>query len=337
MTAQSQFEAAVREDFEPSRHHPFFPVWLDYALTANARGEALLGSLGEWLPKLEGGRHLDIGSGYGGACVAAAKRGARAIGLELDERLLGFARANQRDHQSLQLEFRKADVLDRSLIEALGVFELVTCDNVIEHVRFPEKLVAHFRLLVAPGGVAYVTIPNAFSVAQIRKECHYGQFGLSLLDPLDGLDFVNAAGVGNPGYDVSDYFRYECYEAMFARHGLSLRLLPEGGLPSVEAVFADAQRLLIELQTAAVPPALKPKVKRRLESHLARFESDLARWRSLEGRAREALGRELVRDYATEVWRVVLVRAEDDVVDRAVRSGEWVARKLEGGLRRLKR
>lgn len=334
MSSGSQFEAAIRDDFEASRGHPQFGVWLDYALSANERGETLLSALGNRLPRLKGKRHLDIGAGYGGACVAAARRGAESFGLELDERLLGFAAANKRDHPQLSLVFRKGDALDRDCVESLGKFDLVTCDNVIEHVRSPERLIAHFRLLLAPGGLLYVTIPNAFSVEQVRKECHYGQFGLSLLDPLDGSAFVGEV-LGNPSYDVSDYFRFESYQTMFQRYGLTTRLVAVGDPSELEAVFASAQGLTDEFERCNVPARLRAKVQRRLENHLMRFESELLHWRTLRGRERLDVGRGLMRDYSSEVWAVISAREDRGLVVKAVKEGERVARGLERLVRRL--
>jgi len=306
----THFEAAVREDFEASRGHPQFEVWLDYALSANTRGTALLDALGPSLPELRGARHLDIGCGYGGACVAAARRGADSTGIDIDERLLRFAAANRADHPSFALRFVHGNLLDPAQLESLGTFDFVTCDNVIEHVVAPPVLVAHFRRLLRPGGKLFVTIPNAFSTAQIRKDCHYGQFGVSLLDPIDGATFMEEV-LGNRSYDVSDYHPFELYEAMFKRHGLVATLLhaPDGS--GFDAAVADARRLSGELEAATVPASLRPKVARRLSVHLAQLEADVHRAQALGPIEGAALRAELVRDHACELWMVLAIREED--------------------------
>lgn len=322
----TRFEAAVRADFEASRGHPQFQAWLDYALSTNARGGALLDNLGRALPALEGARHLDVGCGYGGACVAAALRGADSTGLDLDARLLAFADANRRDHPGLPLRFVQGSVLDSSWLPSLGTFDFITCDNVIEHVESPHVLVAHLRRLLRPGGTLYVTIPNGHSTGQIRRDCHYGQFGVSLLDPLDGAAFMGAV-FGNPAYDVSDFLPFETYRAMFERHGLAPTLLhaPDGA--RLEEMAADARRLRHELDSAVVPPALRPKVARRLALHLARLEVDLHRARTLGGRDGAVLRAELVRDYWCELWHVVAFREEDAAAKaRVARLTEGPAR-----------
>ena len=65
-------------------------MWLDFALSTNRRGEALMDLL-ETRGPLRGRRYLDIGCGFGGCLVAAARRGAVCAGVESDPLRLDFA------------------------------------------------------------------------------------------------------------------------------------------------------------------------------------------------------------------------------------------------------
>src|ERR1700730_1067049 len=55
-------------------------MWFDYALSTNVRGNALVDVL-ELGGPMRGRRYLDIGCGFGGCLVAAARRGADCTGL----------------------------------------------------------------------------------------------------------------------------------------------------------------------------------------------------------------------------------------------------------------
>jgi hypothetical protein len=96
---------------------------------------------------------------------------------------------------------------------------LITCDNVIEHVAVPERLVAHISMLLRERRGSYITIPNAYSINQVRSDCHYGLFGISLLDPWDAAVYLEFA-LGQSSYDVSVYHHIEEYISFFEKYNL---------------------------------------------------------------------------------------------------------------------
>jgi len=183
----------------------------DYALATNERGEELIGKLvREFTGDLAGKRVLDIGSGYGGVCIAAGKRGAQAVGLEYGAKQVELAGENLRDHPGLDVRFLQGDATSPEGMAALGTFDLITCDNVIEHVESANALVSNISLALNRTGIAYVTCPNAYSVGQIRRDCHYLMFGLSILDREDAEAFYRQMSHRRV-YDVTDYYKYEEY------------------------------------------------------------------------------------------------------------------------------
>jgi SAM-dependent methyltransferase len=281
--------------------------WKDYALRANERGEALIETLAKVKPRLAGRRHLDIGCGYGGVCVAAAKRGAKTVGIDINPGLLELAALNQVDHPGLDLEFRLIDILDRDTPRQLGLFDAITCDNVIEHVRHPEVLIAHIARMLKPGGVVYMSIPNANSVGQVLAECHYELFGASLLDSSDAAEYLRTAR-GLPRYDVSVYYPYEVYAGFFDKYGLATRLLMGPELTSeaeteLRADLAELQPLLArEVGLGRVPDSLVSKLSDLLEAYEERASAVLDEYARARSRGRRRLGGSIRREYVEEVW-----------------------------------
>ncbi|MEW5739898.1 MAG: class I SAM-dependent methyltransferase, partial [Myxococcota bacterium] len=270
MTTQSgHYQRALEAHFEASRRHPQYDVWFRYAAETNARGRDLVAQLQRVFGPVAGQRVLDIGSGYAGTCIAAAGAGAReVVGLELSPVQMRLARQNLADHPGLAISLHEVDVLDRAATADLGRFDLVTCDNVLEHVATPAALLGRIRELLADGGRAYVTVPNAFSLGQVRRDCHYGLLGISLLDPLQAARYAaEAAGIAQ--YDVSQYYRLESYLALLERVGLRgaliNRTLDDAGLQHARAELAALRSANLD----DVPEVVRSLVEAQLRAHLA--------------------------------------------------------------------
>ena len=300
----SVFRAALEAHFGKNRAHPQHQVWLDYAASTNERGDAVVAKVREFRPDVRGLRWLDIGSGYGGVCIAAAKAGAQATGIEVDAALRALAEANRSDHPGLAVRFEATSALDWPTLSTWGAFDVITCDNVIEHVPNPPVLLVHIARLLAPGGLVYLTVPNAFSLGQVAKECHYGRFGLSLLDPVDGQRYVQDA-LGNESYDVSAYFRLAEYVALLERYGLAWSMLNphEAGDEEVRKIHAALAALDETRSKAEIPAAVRGKVDAFVDAHLDWCRSELALHASLPpGQAREELAHRLAREWLQELW-----------------------------------
>jgi SAM-dependent methyltransferase len=301
---RTTFQQAVIERAGPGRSAQS-DVWLDYILTTNERGAYVVAKVQEFVPSLRGRRLLDVGSGYGGVCVAAARAGAEAVGIEVDDDLRRLAALNLADAPGLTASFHDVDVLDWTRLSPLGRFDVVTCDNVIEHVASPPVLLAHARRLLAEDGLLYLTVPNAFSFGQITKECHWGQFGLSLLDAIDGDGWVRDLPPHDRPYSVSMYYRLSEYENLLARYGLHVKMLNSVGPgdEEVERVRTARRDIEKDRRTAAVPVAFQAKVDRFLDLHLACCDADLAFFDTLPpGLAREVFAHSLERIYLAELW-----------------------------------
>jgi SAM-dependent methyltransferase len=92
-----------------------------------------------------GTRALDVGCGRGDLCAAAAARGARVVGVDLADGMLGAARAAHPE-----LEFRRADAED--LPFATASFDAALGSFVVNHLPRPERAAAELRRVLAPGG-----------------------------------------------------------------------------------------------------------------------------------------------------------------------------------------
>jgi SAM-dependent methyltransferase len=126
-------------------------------------------------PELLRGRVLNVGCGTGGFNVAATRAGVCAVGVDDDDEAIGICGLKARGAGGAFVQARA-----ESLPFADGVFDLVHCFSVIEHVASVEATVAEMVRVTRRGGAVYVHTPSAWSL----WEGHYKVFWLPFLPPL---------------------------------------------------------------------------------------------------------------------------------------------------------
>ena len=112
----------------------------------------------EWIAtRVAGKRAVDMacGEGYGSNVLAGAAAG--VVGVD----------ANPEAHEHARLRYARPNLrFERDLVESFAE----PCDAVvflqtIEHVQDPGAILEHFKAMLSPGGVAYVSTPNLLTLA----------------------------------------------------------------------------------------------------------------------------------------------------------------------------
>jgi 2-polyprenyl-3-methyl-5-hydroxy-6-metoxy-1,4-benzoquinol methylase len=121
----------------------------------------------EWIAaRVAGKRVLDMacGEGYGSSVLARGADG-RGSGAAL---VVGVD-ANPEAHEHARLRYTADNLrFERALVETYGEagsFDAVVFLQTIEHVQDPVAVLEHFKSLLAPGGVAYISTPNLLTLA----------------------------------------------------------------------------------------------------------------------------------------------------------------------------
>lgn len=114
----------------------------------------------EWIAERVGGlRVLDMacGEGYGSNILAQTAR--TVVGVD----------ANPEAHEHARLRYGAPNLtFERGMVENFGhpgTFDAVVFLQTIEHVQDPTTVLGHFKNLLAPGGVVYVSTPNVLTLA----------------------------------------------------------------------------------------------------------------------------------------------------------------------------
>lgn len=242
-------------------------MWFDYAMSTNQRGRDLIQYL-EGYRNVRGARYLDIGCGFGGYLVAAARHGAECVGLEIDPQRAGFSRDNVADF-NLRIPVHDLDALTPGIEQRLGRFDIITCNDVAEHVDSAEKLIANLARLLNPGGIAYLEVPNGNCIDFVAHDGHFGLFGITLLDR-ERARAYHWERFRTP-YDVGDYWKLEDYFAFFERAGLGLKLVDSLYHPVRQVAEIGEQLRLLE-EARKHDPALDEAY----DAYRARIERDRA-------------------------------------------------------------
>jgi len=209
----------------PPRTHPQYHVYRSYELKAVERGQAALEEVRQHTD-IGGKLILDVGCGTGGISVAFAKEGGRVIGINsggtkpLTMRLR-LARARARDEKA-DVAFICCDA--QRLPFRDGAFDVIICNDVIEHVHRPNELASEVSKALKPEGTLYLTAPNRFSPTNIYKDSHYGLFGVALLPRWLARTYITRIKRREKNYSVSHIPTYRSLVKMFEREGVHLTL-----------------------------------------------------------------------------------------------------------------
>jgi SAM-dependent methyltransferase len=114
----------------------------------------------EWIAaRVAGGVVLDMACGEGYGSSVLARTAASVIGVD----------GNPEAHEHARLRYTRPGLsFEWGAVESYGepgTFDAVVFLQTIEHVVDPPAVLAHFRSLLSPGGVAYVSTPNVLTLA----------------------------------------------------------------------------------------------------------------------------------------------------------------------------
>lgn len=190
-----KFDKALREYLKPLEGFSNYQNWWDWYKNTEKRVQTYLNHLQEYLPKVSRLKILDLGCGAGGVCVSLANRNNRVVGLDLDKKLINLTKINVEDSEDGFPNYGGV-----SEIRASGTsipfkdetFDLIVCNDVIEHLDEQKELISEIYRVLKEGGYLYLTTPNK----RYPVESHTGIFGITLLPkPLANI-FIRMSGLG---------------------------------------------------------------------------------------------------------------------------------------------
>jgi ubiquinone biosynthesis O-methyltransferase len=117
---------------------------------------------------------LDIGCSAGMIDYYLADHFKSIFGIDIDKYAIEIAES---EYLKKNITYKLANI-DEIAINNNEKYDLVICNSVLEHVPDQEKLLKSIKLLLKPGGICFLSVPNKYT---IMKEPHYDLFFLSWL------------------------------------------------------------------------------------------------------------------------------------------------------------
>jgi len=122
----------------------------------------------EWIDRLasvKGKTVLDIGCGGGILSESMAQHGATVTGIDLSDKAIGVARLHLLESGN-KVDYRKISA-EELATQSPGLFDIVTCMEMLEHVPDPASTIAACATLVKPGGHVFFSTINRNAKAYV--------------------------------------------------------------------------------------------------------------------------------------------------------------------------
>lgn len=104
---------------------------------------------------------LDIGCGVGNFSLAVADLGCSVVGVDVDASSIEYA--NKRK-ENLDCTFH---VGNAHSLDFKKLFDIIICSEVLEHLKYPEKLLMFISKHLDKKGLLFLSIPNGFGPSEL--------------------------------------------------------------------------------------------------------------------------------------------------------------------------
>ncbi|MBK8619599.1 MAG: class I SAM-dependent methyltransferase [Anaerolineales bacterium] len=211
------------EEAEFKLQNPTLKMWFDFAVQCISRGRQIAQLVKPYLP-LHASRYLDVGCGHGGFLIGFSELGLDVYGMDLNPQFIPYSRANLKDHNLPEERAQVGDILDVSLSARLGKFDVITCNDVIEHVNNVPLALTHMIEMLSSKGILAIQIPNKDYIGFVQRDGHYNLFGIVLLQHEQAKEYYDT--LIKEEYGVGEYYELDYYTNKMIELGCETFRLP---------------------------------------------------------------------------------------------------------------
>lgn len=288
---------------------PLAKMYLDFALSTVWRGEYIRNIVAQHA-EIKGKRYLDVGCAYGGFLVAFENAGAAdAVGIDINEQLLDYSRAVLADCDSKAQVYNKS-ILDKNDLSDLGKFDIITCNDVIEHIEEPKIGMENMASMLNDNGMIFFQIPNKFSAQFVKSDGHFQLFGITVLPKYLADKYYEKI---HPGQKHDVYYKsLNYYLINLKKLGMQCNIINQPAedkdkrLKEILDTFLGCENNIV-LYSANLSSEIKDEVIKRVLRLSNIFKECHEKYQSIKHldmvRAQELLDR-LILTFGTDFWMV---------------------------------
>lgn len=257
---------------------PLQKLSVPFAMSTVIRGRTMLSLLERQSCIRKKDRYLDVGTGYGGFLRAAKEVGFKeVVGIELQQDLVELAKANVYDLQGAQVW--KEDFLTGDFSGLQG-FDLITCNDVIEHVDDPQLAIHKMSDLINENGCICFEVPNKDAIEFVKADGHFLIFGITQL-PRDRAAEYYAAHTGAEKsvyfFEMGEMYELDWYFQELMDNGLSALIADTHSTGEIEDVprLVDDLKQAYKVWQAETKPGLDIGIAQQITSSVEKYMQDL--------------------------------------------------------------
>lgn len=310
-----RFEGLLKERFDVANlqdiSNPLKKMYLDFAMSTISRGEDAKRIVSSYVD-IADKRYLDVGCAYGGFLVAFSNGKAKqAVGIDISEYLLDYSKALITDCD-IRAQVYKKDILDEKDIAELGKFDIITCNDVIEHVDIPKNALENMASLLEDQGLLFMQIPNRLSANFIKSDGHFQLFGITVLPKNLADEYYNQL---NPGkkHDVT-YKSLNYYIDNLNKSGLVCEVLQpfvldmDKKLEQISNMLNECVEICGSDKLSMISEDLKREINNRILGLCELYQRQYREYLSLSNvdiEYAQGIAYDLVMTFGTDFWTVI--------------------------------
>ncbi len=196
-------------------------------------------------------------------------------GIDVNESLLALGQHNLKDN-SLDAPVFQCDITRLEDVRPFrGKYDVITCNDVIEHVINPSQAIRNIADMLTSGGAAYFEIPNPHYPQSVLEDPHFHLFGITILDHEHAKQYYSYHAPGVE-YSVGHYLELLTILELLDKAGIEANLLKESlrGV-NIHSVLAQANVLQESLpdRIQFVPEPIRAGIKEKVDQYLAEIKS----------------------------------------------------------------
>lgn len=212
------------EEALPDKSSPFYKQNADYALGAIERGATIADVVEQYTPLGES-KILDIGCGEGGIAIAFALRGGEVTALDAASDRIERMKVWASEH-GVDVRGIAGDALDNGLPG--GHFDIIVCNDFMEHISRPQALAYEIDRLLKDGGHLYLSNQNRLSIFGFLRDPHLSLFGITWMPRWVAKFYVEKIRRRAETFTIFTIPTHSYLKKIFSRTSVELTLIPSG-------------------------------------------------------------------------------------------------------------